>query len=198
MDVRSICVLTALLAVCAVGCSKETERGSEVVPITAPAEAPVVMPTENQAPLGANSRPAPTTEKLTPEELRELMDPTPVRPPPPTDHRLRLGIDGDPGYAQDELTPEELAAARAAGAAVPQPTYAPQPSEPSRAEQPSEASEDASEEESDNVYVGGTRAPVYRHHVREEVREDNPREPSAEPQPHEPPHTNPPRRGPHR
>ncbi|MGB9338817.1 MAG: hypothetical protein WCB63_06255 [Polyangiales bacterium] len=108
----------------------------------------------------------------------------------PTDHRLRLGIDGDPGYAQQELTPEELAAARAAGAAVPQPSSAPQPSEPSHAEQPSESPGEVEDEASGTVYVGGARAPVIRHHIREEAKEGDRREPRPVTLPHEPPRSN--------
>jgi len=137
---------------------------------------------------------------LTVEELMARMEtPAEAPPPAPTDHRLRLGIDGDPGYAQDELTPEELAEVRAAGAASPPPSYRrDQPSEPSHAEQPSEPSGDVDDESSDTIYVDGTRAPVYRRHVREEAREDNPREPRPAAQPQEPAHANPPHRGPHR
>ncbi len=146
------------------------------------------MPTDAPPPVTSVGDPGHAQEKRTPAELMELIAPAEDPTPAPTDHRLSLGIDGDPGYAQEELTPEELEAARAAGAAVPQPSYAPQPSEPSRAEQPSEASGDVYEEESDTVYVGGTRAPVYRHHVREEAREDMPREPRPATQPHRAPH----------
>jgi hypothetical protein len=137
---------------------------------------------------------------LTVEELMARMEtPTEAPPPTPSDHRLHLGIDGDPGYTQDELTPEELAEARAAGAASPPPSYhRNQPSEPAHAEQPSEPSDDVDDESSDTVYVGGTRAPVYRHHAREEAREDNPREPRPAARPQEPAHANPPHRGPHR
>lgn len=138
------------------------------------------MPIEHLPPQGADADPGHAKEKLT---LEEIMVPAEAPPPAPTDHRLRLGIDGDPGYEQEELTPEELAAARAAGAAVPQPSYHQQASEPSHAAQPSEASGEV-DESGDTVYVGGTRAPVYRHHVREEAREDGPREPA---------HANPPR-----
>jgi hypothetical protein len=119
--------------------------------------------------------------------MARLEGPADAPPPMPTDHRLHLGIDGDPGYEQEELTPEELAEARAAGAAVPQPSYAQQPSGPSHAEQPSEPSDDV-DESSDTVYVGGTRAPVYRHRAREEAGADKPREPRPAAQPQRRPH----------
>lgn len=190
MNVPSTCVLIASLTVLAAGCSTKTESGPDVLPVVAPAEAPPPMPIEHRPPQEVDGDPGQAKEKLT---LEEIMIPAEAPPPAPTDHRLRLGIDGDPGYAQEELTPEELAAARAAGAAVPQPSYAQQRSEPSRAAQPSEASGDDVDESGDTVYVGGTRAPVYRHHVREEAREDGPREPRPAAQPHEPAHANPPR-----
>jgi hypothetical protein len=187
MDRRLICVLISSLAVLAIGCSKKTEQGPEVLPVTAPAAAPVEapppIPTERLSPQEIDGDPGHAQKMLTPDELRELVDPTEAPPPAPTDHRLQLGIDGDPGYTQDELTPEELAEARAAGAAMPQPSYAQQPSEPSHAEQPSEPSDEV-DESSNTVYVGGTRAPVYRHHVREEAEADNRREPRPAAQPH--------------
>ena len=205
MDRRLICVLISSLAVLAIGCSKKTEQVPEVLPVTAPgaasAEALPAIPTERLSPQAVDGDPAHAQEMLTPEELMELVDPTETPPPAPTDHRLRLGIDGDPGYTQDELTPEELAEARAAGAAVPQSSYAPQPNEPSHAEQPSKPSNEV-DESSNTVYVGGTRAPVYRHHVREERRDDSQREPRPAAEPNEAPranpHTNPPPRRPHR
>jgi hypothetical protein len=169
MKVLSTCLVISSLAALAVGCSKKTEQAPEpppeVVQVTAPAEAPPPMPTDDRPPVANAGDP----------------------PPMPTDHRLRLGIDGDPGYTQEELTPEELAEARAAGAAVPQPSYAQQPSEPSSTGQPREPSDDVDEESSDTVYVGGTRAPVYRHHVREEAGADKPREPRPAAQPHRSP-----------
>jgi hypothetical protein len=188
----SICVVISSLAVLSVGCSKRTEQAPEpafeVVQVNDSAEEPQPMPADDRPPVANVGDPGHAQEKLTPEQLMERMAPAEDRPPMPTDHRLRLGIDGDPGYEQEELTPEELAEARAAGAAVPQPSYAQQPSEPSRADQPSEPSDDVDEESSDYVYVGGTRAPVYRHHVREEAEADRPREPRPAAQPHRGPH----------
>ncbi|MFW2388873.1 MAG: hypothetical protein ACN4G0_11085, partial [Polyangiales bacterium] len=122
-------------------------------------------------------------------QIRELVDPAEDTRAVPADHRLSLGIDGDPGWEQKELTPEELEQVRAAGAAVPQPTYARPPSEPSPTEQPNEPSEDGyvDEASSEGVYVDGTRAPVYRRHVREEAKDeagaDRPREPRPVAQP---------------
>ena len=193
MKVLSTCMVISSLAVLAVGCSKKSEQAPEqafeVVQVKVSEDEPPPMPTDDRPPVANVGDPGHAQEKLTPEQLMELMAPPAEDPPPtPTDHRLRLGIDGDPGYAQDELTPEELAEARAAGAAVPQPSYAEQPREPSSAGQPSEPSGDVDEESSDNVYVGGTRAPVYRHHVREEVRADEPRKPRPAAQPHRAPH----------
>ena len=119
-----------------------------------------------------------------------LVAPTETPPPVPNDHRLRLGIDGDSGYTQQELTPEELAAARAAGAAAPQPSYAPQLSAPSHAEQPSESPDEVEDEASGTVYVGGDRAPVIRHDIREEAKEGDRREPRPVTLPDEPPRSN--------
>jgi len=192
MKVLSTCLVISSLVALAVGCSKKTEQAPEpppeVVQVTAPAEAPPPMPTDDRPPVANAGDPGHAPEKRTPEELMQLVAPAEEPPPMPTDHRLRLGIDGDPGYTQEELTPEELAEARAAGAAVPQPSYAQQPSEPSSTGQPREPSDDVDEESSDTVYVGGTRAPVYRHHVREEADADKPREPRPAAQPHRSPH----------
>lgn len=188
MKTLSIGMAIWSLAVLALGCSKETEPAPEqvfeVVQVEASAEEPAPLPTDDSPPAANVGDPEHAQDVLTPEELMERMAPAEDPPPAPTDHRLRLGLDGDPGYEQDVLTPEELAEARAAGAAVPQPTYAQQPSEPSRADQPSEPSDDVDEESSDYVYVGGTRAPAYRHHVREEAGADKPREPRPATQPH--------------
>jgi hypothetical protein len=191
MKVFSTYVVISLLAVLSFGCSKKTEEAPaqvfEVVPAKVAEDKTASMPAGDQPPAADVGEPEHVQVKLTPEQIMELMDPAEDAPPTPTDHRLRLGIDGDPGWEQEELTAEELAEARAAGAAVPQPSYAPQPSEPSRAEQASEPSEDVAEESSDSVYVGGTRAPVYRHHVREEAKDeagpDGPREPRPVAQP---------------
>ena len=133
---RALCrrVLISSLAVLALGCSKEPKAEPEIEHVKAPGEAPPPTPAQFREPQEVNSDAGQAAAKRTPEELRELIAPSETPPPMPTDHRLHLGIDGDPGYVEDELTPEELAAARAAGAAVPQPTYAPQPGEPSRAE----------------------------------------------------------------
>lgn len=179
------------LALFSAGCSKNTEAPDQVFEIV---EAKVAedktapMPAGDQPPAADVGEPEHAQVELTPEQLAEITAPAEDPPPTPTDHRLRLGIDGDPGWEQEELTAEELAEARAAGAAVPQPSYDVQPSEPSRADQPSEPSEDVDEESSDNVYVGGTRAPVYRHHAREEAKDeaevDRPREPKPAAQPH--------------
>ncbi|MGB5810011.1 MAG: hypothetical protein WBG86_05735, partial [Polyangiales bacterium] len=173
------CVLVLSIAVAALGCSKEPNAEPEIEDVEIPAVVPAPIPAPFPAPEEVRSDTKEVEAKLTPEELSELIEPSEAPPPTPADHRLHLGIDGDPGYQQDELTPEELAAARAAGAAVPQPTYAPPPNEPSRAEESSETLEDASAQESDSVYVEGTRAPVYRHRVREERREDDRREPAV-------------------
>ena len=199
MKNRSTCVVISSLAVLAVGCSKKAEQAPEVPPVVAPAEARPPMPNDATAPVANVGDPGHTQEKLTPEEIAELIAPAEAPPnPTSTDHRLHLGIDGDPGYTQKELTPKELAEARAVGAAAPQSSYPQQPSQPSHADQPSEASDEVDEEASDNVYWGGTRAPVYRHHVREEVREDSLREPRPAAQPREPAHENPPERRPRR
>ena len=190
MKVSSTLVRISLLAVLSLGCSQKAEEAPaqvfEVVEANvaedkmAPPPAPDVGEPEHVEQV-----------KLTPEQLAEIMNPAEEPPPMPADHRLRLGIDGDSGWEQDELTPEELAEARAAGAAVPQPTYAQPASEPSRAEQPSEPSNVVSEESDDPVYVGGTRAPVYRHRARENAREEaevaRPREPKPAAQPHRAP-----------
>jgi hypothetical protein len=189
MKVFSTYVVISLLAVLSLGCSKKTEEAPaqvfEVVQAKVAEDKTAPMPVGDQPPAADVGEHAQV--KLTPEQIMELMDPAEEPPPMPADHRVRLGIDGDPGWEQEELTEEELAEARAAGAAVPQPTYAPQPSEPSRVDQPGEPSEDVGEESSDSVYVGGTRAPVYRHHVREEARDeagtDRPREPRPVAQP---------------
>lgn len=195
---RALCsrVLISSLAVLALGCSKEPVAEPEIEYVEVPVETPPPVPAEFMAPQDAQSDAPKAGTALTPEEIRELVGPSEAPPPmPTTDSIVHLGIDGDPGYQQDELTPEELAAARAAGAEVPQPTYAPDPSERSPVEQPSEAPEDAPEQESDTVYVEGMRAaPVYRQRVREEVREDDRREPIAEPRPD----ATPTRRGPYR
>jgi hypothetical protein len=191
MKVFSTYVVISLLALLSFGCSKKTEEAPaqvfEIVQAKVAEDKTAPMPTGDQPPTTDVGVPEHVQVKLTPEQIKELIDPAEEPPPMPTDHRLRLGIDGDSGWEQEELTEEELAEARAAGAAVPQPSYAPQPSEPSRAEQASEPSEDVAEESSDSVYVGGTRAPVYRHHVREEARDeaepDRPREPKPVAQP---------------
>ncbi len=191
MKVFSTYVVISLLAVLSLGCSKKTEEAPaqvfEVVQAEVAEDKTATMPAGVQPPAADGGEPEHAQVKLTPEQIKERIDPAEDPPPMPTDHRLRLGIDGDPGWEQEELTAEELEQARAAGAAVPQPSYAPQPSEPSRAEQPSEPSEDVDDESSDSVYVGGTRAPVYRHHVREEARDeagaDGPREPRPAAQP---------------
>ena len=190
MKVSSTYVGISLLAALSLGCSKKTEEApAQVFEVV---EAKVAE--DKTAPLPAPDvgEPEHVEVKLTPEQLAEIMAPAEDPPPKPTDHRLRLGIDGDSGWEQEELTAEELAEARAAGAAVPQPTYAQPPSEPSRAEQPSEPSGDVGEESSDTVYVGGTRAPVYRHHARENAKDeaevDRPREPRPAAQPHRAPH----------
>ena len=195
MKVLSTCMVISSLAVLAVGCSKKSEQAPEqafeVVQVKVSEDEPPPMPTDDRPPVANVGDPGHAQEKLTPEQLMELMAPAEDPPPMPNDHRLRLGIDGDTGYTQDELTPEEPAEARAAGAAVPQPTYAQPPSEPSRAEQPSESSNVVDEESSDSVYVGGTRAPVYRHRARENARDDaavdRPREPKPAAQPHRAP-----------
>jgi hypothetical protein len=192
MKVLSTRVVISLLAVFSLGCSKKTEE--------APAQAFEVVHAkvaeDEMAPAPAGDQPPPADVgepehvKLTPEQIRELVDPAEDTREMPTDHRLTLGIDGDPGWEQEELTPEELEQVRAAGAAVPQPTYAQPPSEPSPSKQPTEPSENeyVDEASSDDVYVGGTRAPVYRHRVREEAQDeagaDGPREPrpAARPQ----------------
>ena len=186
MKVLSTYVGILLLAVLSLGCSKKTEEAPAQVFEVVQAE----VAEDKTAPMPAADvgKPQHVQVKLTPEQIKDLIDPAEDPPPMPTDHRLRLGIDGDSGWEQEELTAEELEQARAAGAAVPQPTYAQPPSEPSRADQPSEPSEDVDEESSDNVYVGGTRAPVYRHHVREEARADEPREPRPAARPHRAPH----------
>jgi hypothetical protein len=192
MKVVSTYVVISLLAVLSLGCSKKTEEAPaqvfEVVQAKVAEDKTAPMPAGDQPAAADVGEPEHVQVKLTPEQIKELIDPAEDPPPMPADHRLRLGIDGDSGWEQEELTAEELAEARAAGAAVPQPTYAQPPSEPSRADQPSEPSEDVDEESSDNVYVGGTRAPVYRHHVREEARDeaepDRPREPKPVAQPH--------------
>jgi len=173
-----------LLAVLSVGCSKKTEEApAQVFEVV---QAKVAEDKTAPMPAADVGEPEHVQVKLTPEQIKDLIDPAEDPPPMPTDHRLHLGIDGDSGWEQKELTPEELEQARAAGAAVPQPTYAPPPSEPSHAAQPSEPSEDV--ESSDSVYVGETRAPVYRRHVREEARDEaevnRPREPRPEAQPH--------------
>lgn len=195
MKVLSTYVLMSLLAVLSLGCSKKTEEAPaqvfEVVQAKVAEDKTAPMPARDQPPAADVGEPEHVQVKLTPEQIKELIDPAEDPPPMPTDHRLRLGIDGDSGWEQEELTAEELAEARAAGAAVPQPTYAQPQSEPSRAEPPSEPSEDVDEESSDGVYVGGTRAPVYRHHAREEARDeaepDRPREPKPVAQPHRAP-----------
>ena len=178
-----------MLAVLSLGCSKKTEEApAQVFEVV---EAKVAEDKTAPLPAADVGEPEHVEVKLTPEQLAEIMAPADDPPPKPTDHRLRLGIDGDSGWEQEELTAEELAEARAAGAAVPQPTYAQPPSEPSRAEQPSEPSGDVGEESSDTVYVGGTRAPVYRHRARENARDDaavdRPREPKPAAQPHRAP-----------
>lgn len=190
MNVSSTYVGISLLAVLSLGCSKKTEEAPAQVFEVVQAK----VAEDKTAPLPAADVDEPEHEqvKLTREQFMELTDPAEDPPPTPTDHRLRLGIDGDSGWEQEELTAEELAEARAAGAAVPQPTYAQPPSEPSRAEQPTEPSGDVGEESSDTVYVGGTRAPVYRHHARENAKDeaevDRPREPRPAAQPHRAPH----------
>jgi len=191
MKVFSLYLVISLLAALSLACSKKTEEPPaqvfEVVQAKVAEDKTAPMPAGAQPP--ASDVDELTQVNLTPEQIMALMEPAEDTPPIPSDHRLQLGIDGDPGWEQKELTEEELAAARAAGAAVPQPSYATQPNEASPAEQPSEPSEDAygDEESSDSVYVGGTRAPVYRHHVREEARdearEDAPREPRPATQP---------------
>jgi len=192
MQVLSTRVVISLLVVLSLGCSKTEEAPAQVYEVV---QAKVAE--DKMAPAPAGDQPAATDVgeveheqvKLTPEQIRELVDPAEDTRAIPTDHRLSLGIDGDPGWEQEELTPEELEKARAAGAAVPQPTYALPPSEPSPSEQPNAPSEDGyvDEASSDDVYVGGTRAPVYRHHVREEARDeagaDGPREPTRPAQP---------------
>ena len=191
MKELSTCVVISLLAVLSLGCSKKTEEAPaqvfEVVQAKVAEDETAPMPVEDQPPAADVGEPEHV--QLTPEQIKELTDPAEDPPAMPTDHRLSLGIDGDSGWEQKELTAEELEQARAAGAAVPQPTHAQPPSEPSQAEQPTEPSEDAyvDEESSDSVYVGGTRAPVYRHHVREEAKDeagaDRPREPRPVAQP---------------
>jgi hypothetical protein len=182
MKVLSTCMVISSLAVLAAGCQKKTEQAPEqafeVVRVEVSADEPPPMPTDDHPPVPNVGDPGHGQEKLTAE------DP----PPPPTGHRLRLGIDGDPGYTQDELTEEELAEARAAGARVPQPSYGAQPSEPPTADRPNEGSEDEEDESSDTIYVDGTRAPVYRRHVREEAGADRPADPRPATQPHRVPH----------
>jgi len=192
MKVSSIQVGISLLAVLSLGCSKKAEEApAQVFEVV---EAKVADDKTAPPPAADVGEPEPEHVEqvtLTPEQLAEIMDPAEDPPPMPTDHRLRLGIDGDSGWEQEELTPEELAEARAAGAAVPQPTYAQPASEPSRAEQPSEASNVVGEESGDTVYVGGTRAPVYRHQARENARDeaevDRPRQTKPAAQPHRAP-----------
>lgn len=193
MKALSTCVVISLLAVLSLGCSKKSEEAPgqvfEVVKVKVAEDETAPLPAGDQPPAADVGEPEHVQVKLTPEQIRELVEPAEDRPAIPTDHRLSLGIDGDPGWEQEELTAEELERVRAAGAAVPQPTYAQPPSEPSPGEPPSEPSEDAyvDEASSDDVYVGGTRAPVYRHHVREEARDeagaDGPREPRPVAQP---------------
>jgi len=186
-------VVISLLAVLSLGCSKKTEEAPaqvfEVVQAKVAEDKMAPAPGGDQPQAADVGEPEHVQVKLTPEQIKELMDPAEDTRAMPTDHRLTLGIDGDPGWEQKELTPEELEQVRAAGAAVPQPTYAQPPSEPSPSEQPNEPSEDGyvDEASSDDVYVGGTRAPVYRRHVREEARDeagaDGPREPRPAAQP---------------
>jgi hypothetical protein len=190
MKVFSTYVGISLLAVLSLGCSKKTEEApAQVFEVV---QAKVAEDKTAPMPAADVGKPEHVQVKLTPEQIKDLIDPAEDPPPMPTDHRLRLGIDGDSGWEQEELTAEELEQARAAGAAVPQPTYAQPPSEPSRANQPNEPSEDVGEESSDSVYVGGTRAPVYRRHAREKAKDEaevnRPREPKPAAQPHRGPH----------
>ena len=129
MKVFSTYVVISLLAVLSLGCSKKTEEAPaqvfEVVQAEVAEDKTATMPAGDQPPAADGGEPEHAQVKLTQERIKELIDPAEDPPPMPTDHRLRLGIDGDPGWEQEELTAEELEQARAAGAAVPQPTYAP-------------------------------------------------------------------------